>query len=181
MTLWIITGERGSGKTTFCTEFVRMAQLESWDAAGILSPAIFREDQKIAISARDIRGGTHRILAALTRRNASDLEFGEWFFNRVALDWGNEVIRASVPCDLLVIDELGPLEFNLKVGWLSALDVVKTGKFSLALVVIRPELLETARELLHPDEMILLQGEKLNASSLARAYAVRLRKIRGDS
>ncbi len=89
--------------------------------------------------------------------------------------------RASVPCDLLVIDELGPLEFNLKVGWLSALDVVKTGQFSLALVVIRPELLEPAREILRPDETILLQGEKHKASSLARAYAARLRKIRGDS
>ncbi len=97
MTLWIITGERGSGKTTFCAEFIRMAQLESWDAAGILSPAIFSEDQKIAISARDIRGGTHRILAALTRRNASDLEFGEWFFNRNVLDWGNEVISCLRP------------------------------------------------------------------------------------
>ena len=65
------------------------------------------------------------------------------------MDWGNRVLASSLPCDLLLIDELGPLEFNLGLGWVSALDLIQSGQYRQALVVIRPELLAKAQELLN--------------------------------
>jgi nucleoside-triphosphatase THEP1 len=148
--LWIVTGWRGSGKTTFCSEMLQTARLAGWDTAGLLSPAVFQGGIRNSILAEDIRSGEKRLLAAAHPQTETDLAFGDLFFNRSTLVWGNRVLQASIPCDLLVIDELGPLEFNLSLGWVSALDVVKTAQFRLALVVIRPELLERAQQTLQP-------------------------------
>jgi nucleoside-triphosphatase THEP1 len=154
--LWIVTGWRGSGKTTFCHEMLQAARLAGWDAAGLLSPAVFRDGIKDSIWAEDIRSGEKRLLADTHQQTEKDLAFGDWYFNRETLEWGNQVLRSSIPCDLLVIDELGPLEFNLSLGWMSALDVIKTAQFRLAVVVIRPELLEAVQRIIQPTHNIHL-------------------------
>jgi nucleoside-triphosphatase THEP1 len=148
--LWIVTGWRGSGKTTFCHEMLQIARTAGWDTAGLLSPAVFKGGMKESIWAEDIRSGEKRLLAAAHPQTETDLAFGDWYFNQKTLEWGNQVLQSSIPCDLLVVDELGPLEFNLSLGWVSALEVIKTAQFHLALVVIRPELFEYAKNILHP-------------------------------
>jgi nucleoside-triphosphatase len=156
--LWIITGWRGSGKTTFCRKMLETARLSGWDSAGLVSPAVFQDGIKDSIWAEDIRSGEKRLLAAAHQQTETDLVFGDWYFNRKTFEWGNQVLLSSIPCDLLVIDELGPLEFNLSMGWVSALDVVKTARFRLALLVIRPELLELAQGILQPTQIIHLNN-----------------------
>jgi nucleoside-triphosphatase THEP1 len=156
--LWIVTGWRGSGKTTFCHEMLQTARLAGWDTAGLLSPAAYKDEKKDSIWAEDIRSGEKHLLAACHQQSETDLAFGDWYFNWKTLEWGNQVLQSSIPCDLLVIDELGPLEFNLSLGWVSALDVIKTAQFRLALVVIRPELLEAAQNILHPIHTTQMNG-----------------------
>ena len=156
--IWIVTGQRGSGKTTFCHEMLKTARLSGWDAAGLLSLAVFKDGMKDTIWAEDIRSGEKRLLAATHQQKETDLVFGDWYFNQKTLEWGNQVLQFSIPCDLLVIDELGPLEFNSSLGWVSAMGVIKTAQFCLALVVIRPELLEPAQNILHPIHTIQMNG-----------------------
>jgi nucleoside-triphosphatase len=152
--LLLITGTSGSGKTTFCREMVRMAHKSGWDAAGLLSLAEFEGSVKRRIRVEDLRSGETQLLASDQRQTENDLVFGKWFFVRKTLIWGNDVLRASIPCDLLVVDELGPLELRLSQGWMSALDVIQTGQYKLALVVIRPELIKTAHNIFHPVQTI---------------------------
>ena len=92
---------------------------------------------------------------------------------------GNRVIQSSIPCDLLVIDELGPLEFKLSLGWVSALEVIKTAQFRLALVVIRPELLESAQSMLHPDHTIQIHGVN-EVHDKVLQYSSLLMQLEGD-
>ena len=46
--------------------------------------------------------------------------------------------------DLLVIDEIGPLELLHGEGWTAALPLLNSPVYRVGLVVIRPELVETA-------------------------------------
>jgi hypothetical protein len=45
----------------------------------------------------------------------------------------------------LVIDELGPLEFNQGKGLVSALTLIDAQRYNLSFVVIRPSLLQLAK------------------------------------
>ena len=165
--LWLVTGWRGSGKTTFCRKMLQTARLAGWDTAGLLSPAGFQDGIKVSIFAEDIRSGEKRILAAAHPQTETDLVFGNWYFNRTTLEWGNQVLQSSIPCDLLLIDELGPLEFNFSLGWVRALEVIKTSQFRLALVVIRPELLERGQQTFQPNHTIHLDRvDNVNESVL---------------
>ena len=87
-------------------------------------------------------------------QNETDLGFGNWFFNRQTLEWGNRALRSIQFCDLLVVDELGPLEFNFSQGFVDALDILQSGAYHLAMVVIRPELLERASAMIRPTHTI---------------------------
>ena len=62
------------------------------------------------------------------------------------LDWGDVVIQNSVPTNILIIDELGYLEFEKKMGWISAFKILDEGDYKNAIVVVRASLLGKALE-----------------------------------
>jgi len=46
----------------------------------------------------------------------------------------------------LIVDELGPLEFEREEGWIAGVSAVDSGEYQAALVVIRPSLLMMASQ-----------------------------------
>ena len=70
---------------------------------------------------------------------------GRWYFDAQVLGWGNQVLKNCLPCDLLVIDELGPLEFNRQIGLTAAFNVLPERRYKIGCVVIRPSLLAEAQ------------------------------------
>jgi len=147
--VWMLTGERGAGKTSLCRALAVQAHQQGWDAAGVISPAVFENGGKTGILVEDVRRGESHPLAALEATGRFALPVGKWFFDRTVLDWGDKVIASSPPCDLLIVDELGPLELLQGGGWQSAPKVLRAGGYLLSLVVICPELQALAREMLN--------------------------------
>ena len=154
--LWMLTGGRGAGKTTFCRSLAAHAHLRGWSIAGLLSPAVFEGAVKTGILAEDVYTGETRPLAVSKQHLSFDLQLGRWFFDRSTLAWGNQVIQKSTPCHLLIIDELGPLELIRQEGWRAALDVLRGNGYQIALVVVRPELQVLAHKLLNFSETVTI-------------------------
>ncbi len=140
--LFIITGSQGAGKTTFCDLIIQSAREAGWKPAGLLSRPIIEGAQRTAIQAEDLRGGESRRLAV--RSDEPSLWSKHWKFDPSALEWGDQILAASTPCDILVVDELGPLELERGGGWQSGLAAVDSGQYAIALVVVRAELLGEA-------------------------------------
>jgi nucleoside-triphosphatase THEP1 len=143
----MVSGPIGGGKTTLCRALAAQARAEGWDVAGLLSPALFEGERKSGIAVENLRTGETRLLARSVPHPSFDLQFGNWCFDRLSLVWGNRVLEASLPCDLLIVDELGPLELLRGEGWSAALAALRQGGYRLGLVVIRPALQATARGL----------------------------------
>ncbi len=83
-------------------------------------------------------------LAELLRDQGSLISTQRWAFLLEAVEMGNQILMDAVPCDLLVIDELGPLEFDRGEGWVKGFESVSSGEYKAAIVVIRPSLLDKA-------------------------------------
>lgn len=144
-TLLIVTGDRGAGKTTFCTRLIKLARSAGKSIGGVLSPAVIVNGQKLAIDVIDLRSTERRRLAIHNPQADYPREL-YWRFDDAALTWGNDVLAHSTPCDVLIVDELGVLEFERDRGWVAGLDVLDMGEYKLGLVAIRPELLARAQQ-----------------------------------
>lgn len=145
--LFIITGSQGAGKTTFCERLIDAAREAGWRTGGLLSRAVFEaadggSQTRAAIQAEDISSGETRSLAV--RSDTPTPGSKHWQFDPAALDWGSRVLAAATPIDFLVVDELGPLEFEREAGWQSGIQAVSSGQYAIALVVVRAEMLGEA-------------------------------------
>lgn len=143
--LTLLTGPRGCGKTTQCLSLLEQARLVGLDAAGLISPAVFAGEQKMGIEVLDVRTGHSRRLARVNDgASSAGLSTPGWIFDEAVMAWGNAVLQAATPCDLLIVDELGPLEWEQSRGWLAGLTAADSGAYGRAVVVVRLALLPLA-------------------------------------
>ncbi|NPV85457.1 MAG: hypothetical protein HPY45_05560 [Anaerolineae bacterium] len=160
--LIIVSGGRGVGKTTFCRTVVKSAQHAGWRVAGVLSPAVFERGSKVAIAVEDISSGERRMLARLPVAGVAEggIRTPGWVFDEQTLQWADEALARVASCDLLVVDELGPLEIERGQGWVHGLTALDKGEYRLALVVVRPELVGIARQHWRQAECIELKHQQ---------------------
>jgi len=160
--LYLLTAEIGAGKTTFCRALVDEARAAGWDAAGILCPPVFESGVKTGILAQNLRANETRPLAMSStlnvQRSTFNLPLGNWLFNPSIIAWGNEILAAALPCDLFIVDELGPLELIRGEGWFNALEALRqpTTLYKIGVAVVRPSLLASAQELFSPAQTLTL-------------------------
>ena len=104
---------------------------------------------------------------ARARRPDEESSFSlNWIFDKDQLNRGNEILKEALPCDLLVIDELGPLELLHGQGWQAGIKVLESRDYRLGLLVIRPELLKEAQKRWPQAEVILIKENDINIKAL---------------
>jgi len=172
-TIVVLSGESGCGKTTLCARVVALAQARGLVVAGVLTPPRLADGCKVGLDVEDIRTGQCRPLAeagAEPGRSIAGSTDGpateSWHFHADGLVWGTLVLRHATPCDLLVVDELGPLELIRDQGWTVGLDLLRAGRYRLALVVVRPELLRHLQERLDRRELLILTMTEANRDTV---------------
>jgi nucleoside-triphosphatase len=143
----ILTGARESGKTLLLLDTLEACWEQEIDCAGAISPAVFTMDKKTGIDLLDVRSGECQRLADLRQSDSTGIMTDRWVFDPRTLEWGNQVLSSATPCGLLMVDELGPIEFEKGLGLQNGISAVNSGEYQAAVVVIRPELLEKAQQL----------------------------------
>jgi nucleoside-triphosphatase THEP1 len=142
----ILTGEENIGKSTNCRYITEYANLKKIAVSGIRSELEIINNQKKAINSFDIKTGEMMKLAFYSPGWDQEKPERKWKFNQNAFNWGNNVLRRSVPTNLLIIDEIGYLELEKGEGWNECFNVLESNQYQLALIVIRPELLPLASQ-----------------------------------
>jgi nucleoside-triphosphatase THEP1 len=157
----ILTGQRGAGKSTVCSRTVDLAQARGYTCGGIIT--LRQTTPGCATDCRDVldvRTGHSRRLTVKVEPDSSAASSiviqGRFRFDPQTLAWAEDVLAQATPSHLLVVDELGPLEIMRGRGWKKAFDVLRKCAFRLALVVVRPELVDQARLRLSPNPTTIL-------------------------
>jgi nucleoside-triphosphatase THEP1 len=136
----ILTGERGVGKTTICQKAVALAQSKHYACRGILTLSLPNEERDVV----DVGSGDKRRLTVGPDAEQVVIQ-GRFRFDPETLAWGNQVLSHAHDCEFLVIDELGPLEIERGGGWYRAFYALQRNEYSLAVAVVRPELVIPAQ------------------------------------
>ena len=164
----ILSGDRGSGKTAACIRLAETLAAREYRIGGIASPSL-RDSSgfPVEIAVRDLAGSGERLLAARGKdlggpfwppagqspATGTGFSFG---FSAEAISWAIDRIRAAMneKADLVIIDEIGPLELVLGQGFKPALDdlrrmrdartvpVAEARRAPVVLCTVRPSLAE---------------------------------------
>jgi nucleoside-triphosphatase THEP1 len=143
--LWLISGPSGSGKTTWCAKIITQARALGMTVGGFICPAVIQNGKKIGIDLMNVASGEKRHLG-IRSSDTSKNTIGGWQMDESVLTWGNEIIAALKDEDILIIDEIGPLELEKGLGYWQALQLLDEGRYRTALVVVRPALLPLAQK-----------------------------------
>lgn len=141
MLLTVISGPRGSGKTTRLLQYVRDAAEKGRRVGGVAAPALGDTRPAPGYDLLDLRSGRRRPLARMSESSEVVPTIGLYLFDAAALAEGQALIIAAVEdgLDLIAIDEVGPLEWQGR-GWAAALT------YALAHGTSRQELVLAVRE-----------------------------------
>ena len=152
--LMLVTGMSGAGKTSWCSRLVDQARAQGMSVDGILAPGIYEGKHKTGISVRNLKTGEEQQLAKLRQDDTGDISTPRWTFDPDVLDWANDQLGEIKECDLLIIDELGPLEFLRGEGLMEGVDLIDQRDFKAAFVVVRSSLLPNALQR-WPDALVI--------------------------
>ncbi len=111
---------------------------------GILCPAIFQKGKKTGIDQLDIRTGKKQRLGVLSN-DIENSTIGRWRMDESVIALGNQIIAGLKDEDVIIIDELGPLELKDGCGYRQALQLLDEGHYKTIFVVVRSALLPVAQ------------------------------------
>jgi nucleoside-triphosphatase THEP1 len=140
----LLSGPRGCGKTNWCLKLIEQAGRLGLGVQGVVSPAVYKHGSKVAIDLLDLVSGQRRRLAVPLRSRAAGIPVGEWDLDPAVLAWENACLQAVTASPILVIDELGPPEFDQQLGLTAAFKLIDDRQHALTCVTVRPGLLKQA-------------------------------------
>jgi nucleoside-triphosphatase len=140
----LVVGDRGSGKTGWCREYVDRRRQCGSSVGGILSLATEQQRQRTGFNVVDLLTGQEAPFARLSpyRSFKGGEVVGDYTISRHGVSFACCAIKRAVEsrCDLVVIDEVGPLELRGK-GLIPAVELALASPVNV-LIVVRTSLKE---------------------------------------
>jgi nucleoside-triphosphatase THEP1 len=172
--LVVLSGPSGSGKTTTCRRLISACSERGLDVSGLVTVAERREEGAERW-VEDLRSAQRQLLA---HEMPPGSKVGpRWRFCTEGLAWGDRMLARACPTDVLVIDEVGPLELLHGAGWRRGVQLALAGSFRLAVVAVRPPLVACLLELLRPFGLratVMAPGEDACSAALVEGIEVAL-------
>lgn len=168
----LVVGGSGSGKTSWCSEYIDWRRKCGSSVGGILSPAIGKQGQRVGSNAIDLLTGQEIPFARLSRYRPFEggEKVGDYTISREGILFACGAIKRAVEsrCSLVVIDEVGPLELRGK-GLMPAVELALASAVDM-LIVVRSSLKEVLQRHFPEYEFVVvadLTQSRSNVSGLA--------------
>lgn len=170
----VLSGPLHSGKTNFLRRALARWQERGRQVSGYLSIAV-TGDSGTEYDMLDLRDG--RLRPFLTRKPLTGAEScGPFYFIPEALEQARAIIAAARPEELLVVDEVGPLELAGGGVW-RALEAVISRPGLRLLVVVREDLLDEVVARLGPSGVMTFDIKDANAEQLVESCLFGTQKL----
>ena len=120
--VFIITGGKGEGKSTFAENVARLLKEKGIKCAGFISRGNWDGTSRQGFTLYDLESGREKLLCSVDR-STGPIRQGRFWFSPEALKMGEDIISdaALKSNTVTIIDEVGPLEIGGK-GWYRAIE-----------------------------------------------------------
>jgi nucleoside-triphosphatase THEP1 len=141
--IYLLTGNTGSGKSSFLAELVRDLRSLSIPAGGFLAPSFLDYDGSRSYQILDLTSDKSLPLASRKFREGWQRE-GNYSFNPEALHLGIRILMDPDigPDDIIIVDEVGPFELEGRI-WAVGLDHLRSEVSCTMIWTVRKPLLDS--------------------------------------
>jgi len=176
--LLVLSGHPGAGKSRLIVKTAEGLVREGFSLSGILQPGIFEKGVKKGFAIRDLSTGEERPLAEKVSAKGS---FGTTYrFFEDGLSLAKKALGRVRDGDVLIIDELGPVELRGKGHFPALRRALKRRRPLCMLVVIRRQLVPVFLSLLKAtDARVYTMGDEDLSERLLEE--IRHFRLAGDS
>ncbi len=132
--IFILTGPVHSGKTTLLKKVVRELKRQKYKVDGFLSEAVWTRGETVGYDLFDLK--KERSIPLIRRTGEEEWQkIGSYFFIPQSLAEAEKIILRGKEADILVVDEVGPLELSGRGFWPALKQVVFQPLTSYILVI----------------------------------------------
>jgi len=126
--IWLLTGEPGSGKTTALMKIVNSVRARGYSIGGVVAVEKRIRGIRVGFEVVDLLSGSRDTLASVEQKMGPRV--GKYRVNLKALSdlAAKALIEAMQHCDLIVCDEIGPMEMASPEFRKAVREVVDSGK-----------------------------------------------------
>ncbi|MEM3386954.1 MAG: NTPase [Nitrososphaerales archaeon] len=126
--IWLLTGEPGSGKTTAIMKIVNTVRAKGYSIGGVVSLEKRVKGIRMGFDIVDLLSGNRVILASVEQKMGPRV--GKYRVNLKGLSdlAAKALIEAAQRCDLIVCDEIGPMEMASPEFRKAVKEAVSSGK-----------------------------------------------------
>jgi nucleoside-triphosphatase THEP1 len=145
--IFIITGSRGSGKTTFLENLTLELKNQSVLTAGFKAKGFWQNNTRSHFEIVDLITEEKRLFCTVEQVSGWE-KIGHYYLNPLAVDFGEEILEPnqSNQFSLFAIDEIGTFELQGK-GWFNAIQKrIKSSPNIPMIWVVRSNLLQEVLE-----------------------------------
>ena len=175
----LVVGEPGSGKTSWCREYIDWWRKCGSSVGGILSPAIEKQGQRVGSNALDLLTRQEVPFARLSRYGCfkGGEVVGDYTISRDGILFACGAIERAVEsrCGLVVIDEVGPLELRGK-GLMPAVELALASAVNV-LIVVRSSLKEALQRHFPQYEFVVVADFTQSPSNVSELADCKSREV----
>lgn len=132
--IFVLTGPVHSGKTTVLRNVVQELRRQNYRIGGFFCESIRKNEEIVGYDLLDIKEG--RSVPLIRREGEEDWQrIGDYFFIPEGLAQAEKIILQEKDADILVVDEVGPLELSGEGFWPALKKVIFDPLFHCLLVV----------------------------------------------
>ncbi len=166
--VFVLTGEKDSGKTRLAEEISKALKSERLTVGGIIQSKVMRNNERYGYDLIDIR--TQKSLP-LCRIDAPDtgIVAGPFKFYPEGIRFGvaSLSIAKTKDCDIVIVDEVGPLEMKGE-GWHEAVSNLLENYSGYLLIVIRKHLVDEITKFFNIDPMMQWNSRQVRIDEIVK-------------
>lgn len=175
----LVVGKPRSGKTSWCRQYIDQQRKSGASVGGILSLAIDQQGRRVGFNVIDLLTGKEVPFARLSHYKSfkGGEKIGDYTLSRRGMSFACSAIKRAVEskCDLVVIDEVGPLELCGK-GLMTAVELALASPVNV-LIVVRSSLKEALRRRFPEYEFMVVADLTQSPSNVSELVDCRSREV----
>jgi len=163
----VVTGPTGCGKTSTVETVVSGLRERGLRVTGFIQPGVWRDGKKVGFEVRDVATGEHTDLAHRSEGRGAVPGTGYQFF-RGGFDLARRALNRWRAGDVVVVDELGPLELRGRGHMPAVRRSLADGGAHVVVLVVRRHLVPSLLSALDAEDATLVDVESLGGDAARR-------------